>query len=134
VSERAVFYQLTHKFVDNEKAIPEEARQVIYYSLAIGHHIGVMDCFQSLMEIPLDDYRQWIARLPAGAGRHKLEGVLKWGEIEINSSHTAELVSAINAGLAKMNEAEAHWSGVLVQCLHNMIAEPALYLMVRKAA
>jgi hypothetical protein len=134
VSERAVFYQLTHKFVNNEKAIPEEARQVIYYSLAIGHHIGVMDCFQSLMEIPLDDYRLWIARLPEGTGRHKLEGVLKWGEIEINSSHTAELVPAINAGLAQMNEAEAHWSGVLVQCLQNMVAEPALYLMVRKAA
>ncbi len=63
-----------------------------------------------------------------------MEGVLKWGEIEINSSHTAELFSAINAGLAKMNEAEAHWSGVLVQCLHNMIAEPALYLMVEKGS
>jgi hydrogenase-4 component J len=134
VSERAVFYQLTHKFVNNEKAIPEEVRQVIYYSLAIGHHIGVMDCFQSLMEIPLDDYRRWIAQLPEGTGRHKLEGVLKWGEIEINSSHTAALVPALNAGLAQMNEAEAHWSGVLVQCLQNMVAEPALYLMVRKAA
>jgi hydrogenase-4 component J len=134
MSERAVFYQLTHKFVNDEKAIPEEARQVIYYSLAIGHHVGVMDCFQSLMEIPLDDYRQWITRLPEGVGRHKLEGLLKWGEIEINSSHTRELVPAINAGLAQMNDAEAHWAGVLVQCLQKMVEEPALYLMVRKTA
>ena len=134
MSERAIFYQLTHKFVNDEKAIPEEARQVIYYSLAIGHHVGVMDCFQSLMEIPLADYRQWIARLPAGKGRHKLEGVLKWGEIEINSSHAAELLPAIDAGLPEMNEAEAHWTGVLAQCLQKMAEEPALYLMVRKAA
>lgn len=134
MSERAVFYQLTHKFVNDEKAIPEEARQVIYYSLAIGHHVGVMDCFQSLMEVPLADYRQWIARLPEGAGRHKLEGVLKWGEIEINSSHTGELLPALDAGLSQMNEAERHWSNVLVRCMQKMVEEPALYLMVRKAA
>jgi hydrogenase-4 component J len=134
MSVRAVFYQLTHKFVNDEKAIPEETRQVIYYSLAIGHHVGVMDCFQSLMEIPIDDFRQWIARLPEGVGRHKLEGLLKWGEIEINSSHTSELFPAISAGLAQMNEAETHWSSVLVQCLQKMQQEPALYLMVRKIA
>jgi hydrogenase-4 component J len=134
MSERAVFYQLTHKFVNDEKAIPEEAQQVIYYSLAIGHHVGVMDCFQSLMEVPLDDYRQWIARLPEGEGRHKLEGVLKWGEIEVNSSHAAALFLSISAGLAQMNEAETHWASVLVQCLQKMEKEPALYLMVRKAA
>ncbi len=134
MSERAVFYQLTHKFVNDEKAIPEEARQVIYYSLAIGHHVGVMDCFQSLMEIPLADYRQWISRLPAGAGRHKLEGLLKWGEIEINSSHTGELAPALEAGLAQMSEAEKRWSSVLASCMHKMAEEPALYLMVRKAA
>ena len=52
---------------------------MIYYSLAIGHHVGVMDCFQSLMEIPLDDYRQWIVRLPEGAARRKLEGCAEMG-------------------------------------------------------
>ncbi len=55
MSERAVFYQLTHKFVNNDAYIPENAQQVMYYSLAIGHHVGVMDCFKSLMEIPLDE-------------------------------------------------------------------------------
>ena len=134
MSERAVFYQLTHKFVNDEKSIPEEARQVIYYSLAIGHHVGVMDCFKSLMEIPLEDYRQWIARLPEGIGRHKLEGLLKWGEIEINSSHSSELCPALDAGLPQMNPAETGWTGVLIQCLQKMVEEPALYLMVRKTA
>ena len=129
---RAVFYQLTHKFVNNEQGTPEGAQQVIYYTLAIGHHVGMMDCFRSLMEIPLEDYRQWVNRMPSGAGRHKLEGVLKWGEIEINSSHAGELLPALNSSLTQMNDNEAQWTKVLIQCLQKMVEEPALYLMVRK--
>ena len=130
--ERAVFYQLTHRFVDKEENIPENARQVVYYSLAIGHHIGVMDCFQSLMEVPLADFSIWIAHLPEGAGRQKLEGLLKWGEIEINRSHTGELLPALQNSLLTMNTSEKQWTGVLIQCLQKMLDEPALYLMVRK--
>lgn len=83
MAERVVFYQLTQKYVNKEQDIPEESRQVIYYSLAIGHHMGVLDCFQSMMEIPLEEYRHWVAQMPAGTARHKLEGLLRWGEIEI---------------------------------------------------
>lgn len=132
MSGQAVFYQLTHKFVNNEKSIPEETRQVIYYSLAIGHHVGVMDCFQSLMEIPLDDYHRWITRLPEGTGRHKLEGLLKWGEIEINSSHIGEIIAALDSGLPQMSDLEAIWTHTLFHCFQCMKEEPALYLMVRK--
>ena len=132
MGERAVFYQLTHKYVNNEKNIPETARQVIYYSLAIGHHIGVMDCFQSLLEIPLDEYRLWMDRLPEGSGRGKLEGLLKWGEIEINHSHAAALLPALSSALPHCNAAQALWSGTLIQWLQKMAEEPALYLMVRK--
>jgi hydrogenase-4 component J len=134
MSERAVFYQLTHKFVNNQEKIPETALQVMYYSLAIGHHVGVMDCFQSLMEVPLDDYRAWIERLPAGDGRHKLEGVLKWGEIEINASHAEELLPTLGTGLPGMTAAETGWTHTLMRCLQSMQTEPALYLMVRKRA
>jgi hypothetical protein len=134
MAERAVFYQLTHKFVNKEQDIPEGPRQVMYYSLAIGHHVGVMDCFQSLMEIPLEDYRQWLTRLPEGVGRHKLEGLLKWGEIEINRSHANDLLPVLKDSLPKMDAAEVRWVGVLAQCLQKMIEEPALYLMVRKCA
>jgi hypothetical protein len=134
MGERAVFYQLTHKYVNNQERIPESARQVIYYSLAIGHHIGVMDCFQSLMEMPLEDYRHWVMRLPEGTGRHKLEGVLKWGEIEINRNHVGELLQALNSAMPNMDSCETHWTGILSRCLQQMVEEPALYLMVRKRA
>ncbi|HET7375603.1 MAG TPA: formate hydrogenlyase maturation protein HycH [Anaerolineae bacterium] len=128
MAEQVVFYQLTHKFVNQEQAIPEGPRQVMYYSLAIGHHVGVLDCFQKLVEIPLEDYRHWLSQIPEGTGRHKLEGLLKWGEIEINQSHANDLLSILKS------TAETPWTEKLAQCLHQMSKEPALYLMARKTA
>lgn len=128
MAERVVFYQLTHKFVNQEQDIPEEARQVVYYSLAIGHHVGVMDCFQSLVEVPLEEYRRWVSQLPEGTGRRKLEGLLKFGEIEINHTHAGELLRTLDGSATAT---QAGWLGSLSQCLQNMLAEPALYLMVR---
>lgn len=134
MAERAVFYQLTHKYVNKEQDIPEGSRQVIYYSLAIGHHMGVLDCFQSLMEVPLEGYRQWVAKMPDGPGRHKLEGLLKWGEIEINRSHAGDLVPVLKESLPGMDTAGSQCTGMLLQYLQKMVEEPALYLMVRKYA
>ena len=37
MEKRAVFYQLTHKLVNSQEKIPEDARQVIYYSLDDAH-------------------------------------------------------------------------------------------------
>ncbi len=125
------FYQLTHKIINNQEGIPENARQVMYYSLAIGHHVGVMDCLSVMLEIPQEAYRQWVARLPEGAGRSKLEGVLRWGEIEINRGHAGELASALLPAVPVMSAVEAQWAIALIQCLKKMIEEPALYLMVR---
>jgi hydrogenase-4 component J len=132
--ERAVFYQLTHKFVNSEQDIPEDARQLVYYSLAVGHHVGMLDCFQSLMEIPLEDYRRWVACLADGSGHRKLEGILKWGEIEINRSHAKELVETLRDSLPSMDSRQSAWAITLSQYLQEMITEPALYLMVRKRA
>jgi len=134
MSERVVFYQLTHKFVNQEQNIPEDARQVVYYSLAIGHHVGVMDCFQSLMEIPLDEYRQWVSQLPEGTARHKMEGVLKWGEIEVNREHASDLLPALQESLPRMDASQAQSTGVFTQYLCQMLEEPAMYLMIRKRA
>ncbi len=126
--ERVVFYQLTHKFVNQEKDIPEDSQQVIYYSLAIGHHVGVMDCFQKLIEVSVEDYRQWLTHLPEGTGRRKLAGVLKWGEIEINRSHASDLLPVLQG----VDAADIRWADTLIHCLKKMMEEPALYLMVRK--
>lgn len=134
MTERAVLYQLTHKYLSQEQALPEGPRQVIYYSLAIGHHVGVMDCFQSLAEIPVEDYRHWLSHIPEGTGHRKLEGLLKWGEIEINCEHARDLLPLLRNSLPFMDDGLVSWTRVLLDRLQRMLDEPALYLMVRKHA
>ncbi len=129
-----VFYRLSRKVVNNQDAIPEDARQVMYYSLAIGHHVGVMDGLSELMAVPVADYTRCLERRPEGTARDKLEGALRWDEIEINRSHADQLLAALNSCLSSMPDAEARWARTLIQCLHEIVAEPALYLMVRMRA
>ena len=129
--ERVVFYQLSSKFVQKDRAVSAQSKQLVHYALAIGHHIGVIDCFSNKLEMPLDGYRDWIARLPKGDGRRKLEGLLRFGEIEINATHTGPLRQALDAGGA-CSEAESEWSVRFREMLQAIDEEPALYLMVRR--
>ncbi len=125
MESQVVFYQLSRKIVNNQEHIPEDARQVMYYSLAIGHHVGVMDCFSELMAVPVDEYKQALNSLPDGVARYKLEGVLAWDEIEINQSHVDELLPALSV----INSFQ--WVRTLIACLREIVAEPVLYLMVK---
>ena len=85
MSETVVFSQLSRKFIDENDATPDQAQQVVYYSLAIGHHLGVIDCLEAALSCPWDAYLAWIATLEAGsAARRKMEGVPKYGEIVIH--------------------------------------------------
>lgn len=129
--ERVVFYQLSSKFVQKDRVVSAQSKQLVHYALAIGHHIGVIDCFSNKLEVPLDGYRDWIARLPKGDGRRKLEGLLRFGEIEINAAHIRPLRQALDAGGA-CSEAESEWSVRLREMLQAIDEEPALYLMVRR--
>ena len=130
MSPKICVYQLRSKFVNERKDVPEEARQVVYYTLAVGHHVGVMDCFSSQFEIPLDEYAAWVQSLPEGPARTKLEGALHWGEIEVNLSHVELLLPL----LEEEQVDGPNWSREFVQCLQSIKHEPALYLMLRKVA
>ena len=127
MNPRVAVYQLSHKFVNRQEDVPEDARQVEYYALAVGHHVGVMDCFSSLVDIPLDEFCSWLESMPECEGRKKLEGVVKWGEIEINRSHVGLLLPMLEGCTERIS-----WITEIVQSLRSMIQEPALYLMVRK--
>ena len=127
MSARVAVYQLSHKFINRREDVPENARQVVYYALAVGHHVGVMDCFSSLVEIPMDEFSHWLDKLPEGPGKKKLEGIIKWGEIEINRSHVGLILPILEA-----NPAEQPWTQTLLHSLQCIIQEPALYLMVKK--
>lgn len=125
---KIVVYQLRSKFVNQRQDVPEDARQVVYYTLAVGHHVGVMDCFSSQVEISLDDYIAWLQNFPESPARTKLEGVVRWGEVEINSSHLGMLLPLFEAAQAD----GPSWIRDFTQCLYGIQQESALYLMLRK--
>ncbi len=74
MSETVVFSQLSRKFIDENDATPDQAQQVVYYSLAIGHHLGVIDCLEAALSCPWDAYLAWIATLEAGSARGAKHG------------------------------------------------------------
>ncbi len=132
MGESVIFSQLSRKFVDENDATPADAQQVIYYSLAIGHHLGIIDCLSAALTCPYDDYQQWIATLAPGDARRKMEGVPKYGEIVIDQTHVVLLARAFDQALASQTPAQQNWSRELLAMLEAIQNEPAVYLMVRR--
>ena len=129
-SGKVMFWTLRQKFVDDSVNVEEKSRQVMYYSLAIGHHVGVIDCLNVVLECPLGQYEAWLALLD-GEAQRKMRGLLTFGEIVIDASHVNTLAPAF-ARLAKKAEAPwRDWSEQMLQHLQDIAQEPAIYLMVR---
>ncbi|MGP3590829.1 formate hydrogenlyase maturation HycH family protein [Vagococcus sp. WN89Y] len=133
MSESVVFSQLRRKFIDENDTAPAQAQQVVYYSLAIGHHLGIIDCLETALSCPWQDYLAWIATLPEGSeARRKMEGVPRYGEIVIDHSHLALLANAFNRAQAQQTAQQQAWSATLLSLLHDIYQESAIYLMVRR--
>ncbi|GKX61312.1 formate hydrogenlyase maturation HycH family protein [Leminorella grimontii] len=132
-TDNVVFYTLNQKFLDSDDDVPEQSQQVMYYSLAIGHHVGVIDCLKTLMHVPTEDYRDWVAQLPEGGeARRKMEGLLRFGEITIDSSHVQLLAQAWSAIGERLTKIQSEWTQTLMKALHAIDKEPAIYLIVRR--
>ena len=131
--DQVLFYVLNQKFVEQEEDIPEEAQQVMYYSLAIGHHVGVIDCLKAVLECETSAYQQWISYLNEGTEAfNKLARLLKFGEITIDITHVGLLANAFVATRDSMEEPYKAWTDTLLQLLHAITKEPAMYLMVKR--
>ena len=121
MSETVVFSQLSRKFIDENDATPDQAQQV------------VIDCLEAALSCPWDAYLAWIATLEAGsAARRKMEGVPKYGEIVIDSSHVAMLANAFDKAQSAQTPQQQAWSKTLLSMLHDIHQESAIYLMVRR--
>lgn len=92
MSEQVVFSQLSRKFIDENDATPAEAQQVVYYSLAIGHHLGVIDCLEAALTCPWDEYLAWIATLEAGSDARR-----KWKACR-SMARSSSISTMCNAG------------------------------------
>lgn len=128
---KVMFWSLRQKFVDDSVNIEEKSRQVMYYSLAIGHHVGVIDCLNVVLECPLADYERWLALLEENA-RKKMQGLLTFGEIIIDASHVNKLAPAFATLAEEADEPWRGWSQLVLQQLRDIAGEPAIYLMVRR--
>ncbi len=104
MSEKVVFSQLSRKFMMRTMPRPPRRSRWSIYSLAIGHHLGVIDCLEAALTCPWDEYLAWIATLEAGSeARRKMEGVPKYGEIVIDNNHVPMLANAFDkAGQRKL--------------------------------
>lgn len=132
MSETVVFSQLSRKFIDENDATPDQAQQVVYYSLAIGHHLGVIDCLEAALSC--HGTRIWHGSPPLRPerARRKMEGVPKYGEIVIDSSHVAMLANAFDKAQSAQTPQQQAWSKTLLSMLHDIHQESAIYLMVRR--
>ncbi|NCH34940.1 formate hydrogenlyase maturation HycH family protein [Cronobacter sakazakii] len=132
MSEAVVFSRLSRKFVDENDATPPQAQQVIYYSLAIGHHLGVIDCLKASLACPFEAYQAWIATLAPGEAQRKMQGVPRYGEIVIDQNHVSLLARAFDEALPRQNAQQQAWSRELLGLLQAIQREPAVYVMVRR--
>ena len=133
MTEMVSFHALRRKFLDTQKDLPESdaTKQVMYYSLAIGHHVGVIDCLVKVLECPKDGYEAWVGLLPQGEARRKMTGLLTFGEIHIDANHAGMLGKAFAEAMPGMDEPYKGWSAILMEQLAAIQREPALYLMVQ---
>ncbi|EJC1153459.1 formate hydrogenlyase maturation HycH family protein [Cronobacter sakazakii] len=132
MNETVVFSRLSRKFVDENDATPPQAQQVIYYSLAIGHHLGVIDCLKASLACPFEAYQAWIATLAPGEAQRKMQGVPRYGEIVIDQNHVSLLARAFDEALPRQNAQQQAWSRELLGLLQAIQREPAVYVMVRR--
>ncbi len=101
-AHEVVFYRLREKFVDNERSIPEEVKSVLYYTLAIGHNTGIIDCLRPRLVTSREVFAVVLDLLEPGKGRDKLAGVEKFGEIEVKKEHVPILKQAIVGALERI--------------------------------
>ncbi len=131
-----LFYRLGRKFVD-EKDVPEEAaREILYYSLAIGHHLGIVDCLDEVMRCTRGEYREWAALLPEDGDAHKkMMAFFTFGEITILAEHIHTLALAFDA-IPQTSHTEKQWALTqgLLKTLTAIHQEPSMYLMIRGKA
>ncbi|WP_428444420.1 formate hydrogenlyase maturation HycH family protein [Photobacterium profundum] len=127
------FYSLSRKFVDENYDVPEEAKQIMYYSLAIGHHLGVVDCLNAVLECSGEEYLAWIKGLPEDSEAfRKMQGFLGFGEITIYPEHLNMLASAFDAiSPDEQTVTSVRLTKGFIRALTAIYHEPSMYMMIR---
>ena len=131
MSGEVIFYRLNAKVLERAEDVPPESKQVVYYSLAIGHHIGVFDCFKPVLRCGVDAFQGFVGKL-SGEARRKFEGLDRFGEIIVDRSHTRLLSQAVAEVRSDLDDEMRGWADSFGEALAAIEREPAIYLMGRK--
>lgn len=132
MTTKVIFYLLNQRFVENDEQVPQAAKDVMYYSLAIGHHVGVIDCFKNLLSCDYEDYQGFVAAFPEGEAKRKLSGLIKFGEIVIDASHVNLLAKALDENRANFSPKHQKWAAILMDTLASIQRELVMYIMVKR--
>ncbi|WP_318506633.1 formate hydrogenlyase maturation HycH family protein [Photobacterium leiognathi] len=133
LEQNVYFYSLGRKFVDESYDVPEEAKQIMYYSLAIGHHLGVVDCLDAVLKCSGHEYLEWISGLDQnGKAFRKMKGFLVFGEITIYPEHLNMLALAFDRIDSRtQNEKSQQLTSGFIDALGAIHREPTMYMMIR---
>ncbi|WP_112478118.1 formate hydrogenlyase maturation protein HycH [Vibrio variabilis] len=132
IVDKVYFYCLNSKFVDKDD-VPEQIKQVMYYSLTIGHHLGVVDCLDARVTCSRDEYRRWISLFESNASVHrKLSGFMKYGEITIFPEHIHQMALAMSKLDGKaLDQKQRDITKTMMEMLQSIHQEPSMYIMIR---
>ena len=139
MGKKVVFYRLTAKFVDSPVDIPEEVSNIMYYTLSVGHHTGVADCLSPCLSCSMDTYRSIVSHIDSQEARYKLEGIMRFGEIQIDKVHVPALTKALKKELqslylqktSKLYAVEITWLTQFLDLLEEVRTQTAMYMMGR---
>ena len=99
--DQVVFYELTRKFVETEEDVPQEACDVLYYTLAVGHHTGVLDCFEPRLSVPVNVFYSLVDALPEGEAKTKFASAPRTSSPSVSSRAWRSQAKSVRMGLAE---------------------------------
>lgn len=128
-----VFYKLTGKLVDPEHKIPERSREIIYYTLSVGHNTGTFDCYSPAFTCSVGQFERVLELFDEGEPKRKLGGILTFSEIEIEVTDAPSLSVAVSAAHRRaMLPEDKVWLEGLSRLLEDIACESAVRLVGRR--
>ena len=89
-------------------------------------------CFKKLLVCDYDAYQRFVDSFPEGDAKRKFAGLMRFGEIVIDSSHVNLLAKAMDENKANFTPEHQEWVEILMDTLASIQREPVMYIMVKR--
>lgn len=130
---RIVFYKLISKVVSMEEDLSQKSRDIAYYTLSIGHHTGILDCFSEAISCSYTEFEQLMdAASPDSYLYIKFNGLRRFGEIHIEKAQAAQLLESIAHCSNHLPKSRQDFVIRFTDLLYDVVHNRALYLIGRR--